>query len=59
MSFVKFAYQCCLCPEMQSGGFCHGNDPEVCNRKVDDIIKYAEALADWVTDFRQKHGIEQ
>lgn len=47
---------CGTCPEI---GFCGDDACPVCEREVDDIIKYAEELADWVSDFRQKHGIEQ
>ena len=50
---------CETCPELQRDGYCNGNGCVTCERTVDCIIKYAEALADWVSDFRQKHGCEQ
>ena len=42
---------CDNCPELMRGGFCDDNC-EVCERTPTDIVAYAEALADWVCEFR-------
>lgn len=44
---------CDNCPELMMGGFCD-YDCEVCERTPTDIVAYAEALADWVCEFRGK-----
>ena len=45
---------CRMCPELGDGGYCDGNGYTVCERRPKDVEKYAEALADWIADFRQK-----
>lgn len=50
--FAKNHY-CGTCPELMRGGFCD-YDCEVCERTPTDIVAYAEALADWVCEFRRK-----
>ena len=45
---------CDTCPELQRDGFCTGGGVIVCERTTDDIVVYAEALADWVCEFRGK-----
>ena len=42
---------CGTCPEIKKGGFC-SYFPGVCDQTTDDIVAYAEALADWVCEFR-------
>ena len=44
---------CSNCQELMRGGFCDDNC-EVCDRTPTDIVAYAEALADWVCEFRRK-----
>ena len=43
---------CKTCPELENDGFCD----DCCERTPDGIIDYAEKLADWVSEFRRKHG---
>lgn len=47
---------CSSCPELKKGGFCCGNYPEVCDRTPDEIVEYAEALADWIYEFRRERA---
>ena len=44
---------CNNCPELMRGGFCD-DTIGTCERKPDDIVAYAEALADWVCEFHRK-----
>ena len=46
---------CDTCPDLWIGGYCSATNG-ICDMNPDDIIKYAEELADWVSEFRRKRS---
>ena len=43
---------CDTCQDLWEGGYCAGNRG-ICDMNPDGIIKYAEELADWVSEYRK------